>query len=237
VSSGQDSALRLADGMVRGHAVVGRCSADRCALAFKVGGGGRPLRLRLTLATDPDTSAWWNDRSPFPEPHGGGCLPRALAVLAQGTPRAAVLLPIVSPQARLQVTLHVAADEIPVDGLLVLEITDLATHLPEWPAAHFAPYGVIGVRIDHIEIDESPDPDPLALPELAWPQQDIPAGVPRGVHWSQLGDAIDIASAWFSSASVVRQRDGRAPIVPKTRTARRIARLGARLMVRISAWT
>src|SRR6476661_6254477 len=79
VSRGGDSALRIAEGFVRGVAIVGRFASADNVIAVKLAAQARPVRLHL------------RQRSGL-EPLADARLPRALQVVAQGLPRAAALL-------------------------------------------------------------------------------------------------------------------------------------------------
>jgi hypothetical protein len=233
VRSGQDSSLRVVDGLVRGRMVIGRCFADTY-IALKVAATGRPLRLRLTLFADAETTKMWQARSRSPKSDTAGELPRALAILVQGRPRAAALMPI-QATGKLHITMDVAADDVPADGLLTVGVTDLATHLPGWPTDPFAPLGVIGVRVDRIAIEDASVPVPVAPPapvpaaKTAVPEQRLTKPTPQTVTWAEINQP-DAAARWIRLAALARQQH---PVAARgTTTVRTVGRNRLRTRLR-----
>lgn len=156
VDSGGGAAVQVCDGFVRGTGIVGRFSACPGLVGVKIAAGGVPVRVTLGLCADPETAAWWQHRVPEPvgprRPHD----PRLLLVRAQGATRAAVQLArpagAFALSATATVAFDLAADEVPEDGLLVLELAD--------PPAGIGglPHAAVGVRLDTVTVVPAPTP-------------------------------------------------------------------------------
>lgn len=171
VSSGQHPALRLADGFVRGIAVVGRFAASPGLLAFKVNAAGRPVRVRMWLRFDWTAVKWWAQRVVGGSVDGGRHA-RLLLVRAQGRLRHAVVLSrrrhgTTEPVARACVTFDLAPDELPDDGLLIVELLEVDEALLGPAAPGLAHHPTVGLQVDHVEIAE-PDADPPAGTPIGW---------------------------------------------------------------------
>jgi hypothetical protein len=191
VTSGHDPILGLTDGVARGTAILGRVSADPGLLALKVVGNERPVRVSLALAFDAATVSWWRERSDRAVPRGGE-RPRALAIRSQGAPRAATLL-IRRRHAsgshaatRVRVSFDLGPCEIPDDGLLIVEIADLADHVPGFPARLTAPRGAVGIRVDAVEVEPAASGSPA-------PVSPVDASV---VGWDRLTRDGVVLPAW-----------------------------------------
>ncbi len=160
VRTGMDPSLSVVDGFVRGTGIVGRFSAGSGLIGLKVAAGGRPVRVTVEVRADAETAAWWQHRVPahyLPgDPHG----PRLLLVRAQGAVRTAVLLARrpadFTLDARATVTFDLAADEVPDDGLLIVELADPRplAGLPEQLPIRAA----LGIRVDSVRVQHRPDP-------------------------------------------------------------------------------
>ncbi len=178
VRTGRDPALSVVDGFVRGSGIVGRFSAGSGLIGLKVAAGGRPVRVSVTVRADAETAAWWQHRVParyLPgDPHG----PRLLLVRSQGAVRTAVLLARrpgdFALGARATATFDLSADEVPDDGLLIVELADPRplAGLPDQLPARAA----LGVRIDSVTVEHRPDSAADRTPP-----PDTVAGNPDGV--------------------------------------------------------
>lgn len=158
VRTGGGASLQVCDGFVRGTGIVGRFSASPGLLGLKVTAGG-PLRVTVVLRADRETATWWEHRVPESvrprRPHGA----RLLLVRSQGATRGAALLTrprgAFALDATAAVRFDLTADEVPVDGLLVLEVADAAA------ATGTLPYAAVGVRIDSVTLEPVPADAPV----------------------------------------------------------------------------
>jgi hypothetical protein len=164
LSSGKDPALQLADGFVRGRRMLGRCRTSPVALGIKMGPVAGPLRFTIEFILDKITPEWSAEHaapttpSPTSGPDERGEQPRLLLIHAQRRLRGAIVLrshPEHRP-VRAEISLELAAAEIPADGLVLLEIWGYR----EWPAAaaqpaqrhDLAPFGAVGVGITTLTV-------------------------------------------------------------------------------------
>ncbi|BCJ36461.1 hypothetical protein Athai_39640 [Actinocatenispora thailandica] len=169
VRTGGGASLQICDGFVRGTGIVGRFSASPGLLGLKVAAGG-PVRVSVVLRADRETATWWEHRVPDSvrprRPHAA----RLLLVRSQGATRAAALLTrprgAFALDATATVRFDLAADELPADGLLVLEIADAAA------GTGSLPYAAVGVRIDSVAVE----PLPAVGPAVSAEGQVAPAG-------------------------------------------------------------
>ncbi|MBO0826808.1 MAG: hypothetical protein J2P24_03420 [Streptosporangiales bacterium] len=159
VTSGRQPVLLLDDGLTRGDGVVGRFEASPALVAVKLAPVRAPVTVTLRLVADEDTSEWWERRVPesvLPRlPHG----PRLLRVRSQGATRGAVVLAR-RPQdfqlrTRVRFTFQLTPDELPDDGMLIVELADVTRDLPESLAGTLAPHPAVGVRLDAVEVAPS----------------------------------------------------------------------------------
>lgn len=172
VSSGRDPALRMVDGFVRGIAVVGRCAATPTLLAFKVAARGQPIRVRVWVRFDWTAVKWWSERV-VGGSVAGGRRARLLLVRSQGRLRHAFVLSrqrhgTTEKVARACITFDLAADEVPDDGLVIVELldpTDVA--LPAPVAAGLVRQPTVGLQVDHVEI-ATPDEGPAPGTAVGW---------------------------------------------------------------------
>ncbi|GAA3697168.1 hypothetical protein GCM10022224_073810 [Nonomuraea antimicrobica] len=163
VTSGQVSALQVTDGLRRGSQIVGRFESSGLA-GIKVSAQGRALRVQVSLSADErSVSGWQSGRAEV------GPLPRFIQVRSQGRLRQCVLLRGKRTHAR--VAFDLTPEEIPDDGLICVEVLDIAEgdgvseELRAAVSGRVAPDGVAGVRLDKIVFEEPPavdyDPDTL----------------------------------------------------------------------------
>lgn len=162
IDNGAEPAMFIMDGFVRGSGIVGRFAASPGLIGIKVATGklwdsdtdSGPRRLRVTVAlrADGETAEWWEHRvkeSVEPRlPHG----PRVVLVRSQGATRGAALFArrpgAFSFNSTATVTFDLTADEVPEDGLLVIELADARERL----TSQMAPHAAVGIRLDSIEI-------------------------------------------------------------------------------------
>jgi hypothetical protein len=179
IDNGSEPALFVMDGFVRGLGIVGRFGASPGLIGIKVATGGlrdpdssarrsgadsgpRPLRITLTLRADGETAQWWEHRvkeSVRPRlPHG----PRVVLVRSQGATRGAALFArrpgAFSFLSTSTVSFDLAPEEVPDDGLLIIELADP----PERLTDQMAPSPAVGIRLDSIEIAEATGEPPAA---------------------------------------------------------------------------
>lgn len=155
VTSGTQPELQLVDGLTRGDKVVGRFETSPGLFAVKLAPAREPLRVTVRLAADVDTAAWWEQRVPEHVEPRAPYGPRLLAVRSQGETRGAVLLAR-KPEdfdwrAKARFSFELSPDELPDDGFLVLEATDVVAAAPSW-ATQVAGHGAVGVRVDTVEV-------------------------------------------------------------------------------------
>ncbi|MQA02891.1 MAG: hypothetical protein GEV07_09270 [Streptosporangiales bacterium] len=153
VTSGGQPELKLVDGLTRGDGVVGRFETSPGLFAVKVAEPTGPVRVTVELAADAETAAWWERLVPEHvqprTPHGA----RLLAVRAQGATRGTVLLARrvtdFGLRARQRVSFPLAAEELPADGFLVIDVTEVEAHVPAW-AEPTTERPAVGVRVDAV---------------------------------------------------------------------------------------
>ncbi|MGA8112722.1 MAG: hypothetical protein WCA46_03555 [Actinocatenispora sp.] len=174
VRNGGDRSLSIADGFVRGTRIVGRFSADPGLIGLKVAAAGRPLRVTVEIRADAETASWWQHRVPDRvkprNPHG----PRLLLVRSQGVTRTAVLLArrpgAFALDARATAQFDLPAEDVPDDGLLIIEFADAGAALG---LGDLLPQrGAVGVRINSITVQERPlagrPPSRSGQPAMVW---------------------------------------------------------------------
>jgi len=169
VRSGRAGAFQAVDHFVRGRHIVGRISAGAGMLALKVRADGRSLRVRMELRLDSASLEWWEERAEA-EADDVRWLPRLVLVRSQGSLRRAVLLArnhdLTAPgDVRSVVWFDLGPDEVPEDGLLVIEVADARALLPRWAADSFADSSALGIRVEWIEVSPVPD-EPVAAGRL-----------------------------------------------------------------------
>jgi hypothetical protein len=161
VTSGRDDGLAIVDQVIRGTAIVGRVTGGFGAVALKVRGTGRPVRVTVSIRLDDLSARWWSDqvRPPRQTPER----PRLVLVRAQGLVRGAALLARRQGWRRaggasVDVVFDLAADEVDRDGLLVIELAETAR--PAWTDGRVSPQSALGLRIDRIAVQEPGAPVP-----------------------------------------------------------------------------
>ncbi|MGN9843069.1 hypothetical protein ACTMTI_33590 [Nonomuraea sp. H19] len=162
--SGQIAALQVTDNLHRGTHIVGRFETSGLA-GFKIAAQGRPLRVRMSVSADELSVSGWNTDDPKPP----SSLPRLVQIRSQGRLRQCVLLK--GRKANAQVAFDLAAEEIPDDGLISVELLDImegdgvCEEVRRALAGRVAADGAAGVRLNKIVFDEPPavdfDPDTL----------------------------------------------------------------------------
>ncbi|GAA4209418.1 hypothetical protein [Actinocatenispora rupis] len=208
VKTGGGAAIQVCDGFVRGTGIVGRFSASPGLIGIKVATDG-PVRVTLRLTADRETAQWWQHRVPDRvtprQPHGA----RLLLVRSQGATRTAVLLDrphgSFALDASATVRFDLTAEEVPADGLLILELAD-ATAAPDGTLPHAA----VGVRVDAVTVDPVPAED---RPAGDRPVEDLATGPVAG------GVFLAAPAAPVSGTFVWTLRAGPAATVPADRVA------------------
>lgn len=163
ITSGRGTGICILDQVVRGTAIVGRVTGDFGAVALKVRGTGEPMHVSVLVHLDEMATRWWSDRvkPPITAPE----LPRLVLLRAQGAVRGAALLARRqgwrrAGSAKVWVDFDLTADELDLDGLLVVELAE--PQLPAWAQSRLSVRAAVGVRIDKISVRRigSPNPDP-----------------------------------------------------------------------------
>lgn len=168
LTSGGQPQLQLVDGLMRGDGVVGRFETSPALVAVKLAPVAAPVRVTVHLAADDDTATWWERRVPENvaprSPHAA----RLLRVRSQGRTRGAVLLARRVEDFRLRARTRLSFDltphELPSDGFLIVEVSDVRRPLPETIADTLAPHPGVGVRLDAIELAPVPGSRAHAAP-------------------------------------------------------------------------
>jgi hypothetical protein len=156
VESGRRPELRLDDGLARGDGVVGRFEASPALVAVKLAPVRGDVTVTVRLAADEDTAAWWERRVPVTVRPRSPHEPRLLRVRSQGRTRGAVVLARrpwdFALRGRARFAFRLTPDELPDDGILIVELADVTRDLPASLAATLAPHAAVGVRLDAIEL-------------------------------------------------------------------------------------
>jgi hypothetical protein len=151
LTRGDDPALHLIDGLVRGVKLPGRFQRSPGLFGLKVEPTTQRTGVTVTFGADAGSDTWWQDRAPVPEGSKAGA--RLLAISAQGRPRGAVLLPGKRTKAKeVSLSFELSADELDPEGLLVIEAGAPAARMPDWLAAATTPYPAIGVTVLKVEL-------------------------------------------------------------------------------------
>ncbi|SDM40512.1 hypothetical protein [Nonomuraea jiangxiensis] len=163
--SGQISALQVTDRLQRGGHIVGRFETSGL-VGFKVAAHGRPLRVQVSLSTDDMSVSGWHNGITESQ---GPSLPRFVQVRSQGRLRQCVLLK--GRRAHAKVAFELAANEIPDDGLICVEVLDImegegvSEELRQAVSGRVQPDGVAGLRLNKVVFELVPesefDPDTL----------------------------------------------------------------------------
>jgi hypothetical protein len=151
LSRGDDPALRLVDGLVRGVTLPGRFQRSPALFGLKVEPTTDRTGVTITFGADATSDTWWKDRAAVPEGSRAGS--RLLTVRAQGRPRGAVLLPGARTEPKtVSLSFELGADELDPDGLLVIEAGAPSGPMPDWLTAATTPYPAIGLTIVKAEL-------------------------------------------------------------------------------------
>ena len=139
------------DGISRGTINVGKISAPAELLAFRGFGGGAPIRLTMRFRIGRNA----DERPILVEVRVMG-----------GPPRLELLEPVRAGQARTDErnTLEVSTslDDVPPDGLLIVELGVPASTLPPWLRDRLAARGLLGVMVVDVRMrPAAPDAAPL----------------------------------------------------------------------------
>lgn len=162
LTSGGRPQLQLVDGLARGDGVIGRFETSPALVAVKLAPVATRVRVTVHLAADEDTASWWERRVPEDvvprSPHAA----RLLRVRSQGQTRGAVLLARrvedFGLRARTRLGFELVPDELPSDGFLIVEVSDVRRPLPDAVADALAPHAAVGVRLDAIELAPVTEP-------------------------------------------------------------------------------
>ncbi|MFC7529587.1 hypothetical protein [Actinoplanes sp. GCM10030250] len=161
LTRGFDPSVTILDQVVRGQGIVGRVTGEFGAVAVKINGTGRPVRVTVSIGLDEVATRWWADRVRpsrlAPE------LPRLVAVRAQGRIRGAAVLArrqgwrgAASAEATLSFDL--TAEEMDSNGLLIVELAE--TPHPSWAGGRLSARSAVGLRFNTIGVRDQPSPAP-----------------------------------------------------------------------------
>jgi hypothetical protein len=160
VFGGQAAALQVADQFHRGKQILGRF--ERSGLVgFKVATRGRWLRVKVALALDETSFPGWHldgraQAARLPQ--------RLIQVRAQGRLRQCVLLKGGPGIKSGQAVFDLMPEEVPEDGLVCVELLDVAEgrdvspEVREAVAGSVMEGGTAGLRIDSVAFEEVPEP-------------------------------------------------------------------------------
>ena len=160
VFGGQAAALQVADHFHRGKQILGRF--ERSGLVgFKVVTRGRWLRVKVALALDETSFPGWHldvrgQAARLPQ--------RLIQVRAQGRLRQCVLLKGGPGIKSGQAVFDLMPEEVPDDGLVCVELLDIAEGRGVSPEVRAAlaesvmEGGTAGLRVDSVAFEEVPEP-------------------------------------------------------------------------------
>ena len=158
LARGDDPALHLVDGLARGVSVLGRFGRSPALFGVEVdpGEAGPAIPVTLTVTLDDVSLTWWQQRAPGAPETADPTAARVLLVRALGKTRSAVVLDRGGKGAGRSrpVAFEVDRAEIERAGLLTVELVDASPSLPVWAARSVEPYGVIGVVVTGLALDE-----------------------------------------------------------------------------------
>ena len=151
LTRGDDPALHLIDGLVRGVKLPGRFQRSPGLFGLKVEPSSERTGVTVTFGVDAGSDTWWKDRAPVPK--GSEAAARLLAISAQGRPRGAVLLPAKPAKPKeVSLSFDLRAGELDPEGLLVIEAGAPAARMPDWLTAATTPYPAVGVTVLKVEL-------------------------------------------------------------------------------------
>lgn len=223
VTSGRDDALCIVDQVIRGVAIVGRVTGDYGAVALKVRGTGRPVRVTVTVQLDELSTRWWSDR--VKPPRLTPERPRLVLIRAQGNIKGAALLARRQAWRRAssttaEVGFDLAADELDRDGLLVIELAE--PERPAWTHGRVSQRSALGLRIDRITVREQGPPVPFSYRptgcDLALLPPDGPSAFRLDVNTVEYAPPLPRTP----SGKITRRKPARA-VFKAGRLARRVA--------------
>lgn len=151
--SGTHPAVRLVEGFARGVGLVGRFTASSGMLAIKLASHGEAVRVEVLLRLDQESSRWWTTRAPADEQRTPGEA-RLVLLHSQGACRGGAVLrrrPGSRGPARASLAFTLTAQELPDDGLLILDLKTLAGS-PLEADGRFASHAGLGVAVMRIEV-------------------------------------------------------------------------------------
>ncbi len=151
--SGSHPSVRIVEGFARGVGIVGRFTAANGMLAIKLATNGQPVRVEVVLRQDQESAAWLSRRAPADEERTPGDV-RLVLLHSQGAVRGAALLsrrPGSRRPARASIVFILSPQELPDDGLLVLDMRSIPDDLLPKNAG-FASHAVRGLAVTRIEV-------------------------------------------------------------------------------------
>lgn len=145
ITSGEDRAIMITDGMVNGRVIVGRFTSNNASLGLKVVQLEIGIQIALTLSLDDHASRWYADR------HSGmqsSAEPKwRIGVLRQGGAQVGSFLlhPVFAPEARIQFEIK---QPVCAGGILFLELAGVETGETGWSLDD----ALCGVMVSKIEV-------------------------------------------------------------------------------------
>lgn len=155
---GDDAALQLIDGFVRGRQSLGRFAVISGLVGFRVATGAHPVAVAVRLRADDVSVSYWADRvgkrqGVSGNPHA----PRLVQVRSQGKVRGAVLLgrapwtPADAP-VRGVLRFELSPDELPEDGLLLIELGE-APGISSGDGRDLLPHAAVGMELTEVAVE------------------------------------------------------------------------------------
>ncbi|MFD1931109.1 hypothetical protein ACFSKW_06410 [Nonomuraea mangrovi] len=160
--NGRAAALQVTDLFHRGDHIMGRFEGSGL-VGFKVAAGGRRLRVKVVLSVDATSVPGWHLPEGPGEVRAAHLPPRLLQVRAQGRLRQCVLLKGGKGTMSARVVFDLMPEEVPDDGLVCVEVLDIAEgrdvsrEVRDAMAGTIMDGGAAGVRIDRVAFEECPD--------------------------------------------------------------------------------
>ncbi|MEP6462757.1 MAG: hypothetical protein ABJC62_04935 [Frankiaceae bacterium] len=155
---GDDPAVQLIDGFVRGRQSLGRFAVATGLVGFRVAADARPVRVTVQLRADEVSAKYWTGRVAEPLGVAGDpSAPRVLQLKSQGRVRGAVLLcraPWAAEGTPVRGALRfgLAPEELPADGLLLIEVAD-APGLAVGEGSPLLPHAAVGVEPTEVAVE------------------------------------------------------------------------------------
>ena len=139
IVGGRDPSLDLADGLTRSPSIVGRFHDGVAILGFNVESDGRPVRVSLQLNADSKT----------------GPTPRLIELVGTRGESSFAVVDVtyrgVEGREPADVSLVISTENLPADGLMLVEVREAHPVLPAW-ASRIRPGGPVGFQLLRVRL-------------------------------------------------------------------------------------